>query len=140
MSWDGYLKGFLTEKPEFVGMLASAGIYSQQGAKCAAAGDELEIKECTDLVAIINEEKKGEPAVLKGKKYQQIMLNKDEKKAYFKVQGGGMCVALTNTLLIYGVYDTAKKGTCKGKEKAQNQGDCATLVEALQEQLAGSGS
>ena len=76
----------------------------------------------------------------KGVKYQQIMLNKDERKAYFKKQGGGLIVALTNSLVITGMFEVAKKGACKGKEKAQNQGDAATLVESLQEYLSNAGS
>ena len=142
MSWDGYLTGYLTKKPECEGMLAAAGIFSQAGAKCAAAGDEPSAAEVTAMVSIIKEKKEGVAAVLKGAKFQQILLEKDGEiqKAYFKKQGGGMVVALSNTLIIYGVYEVSKNGTCKGKSKGQNQGDAATLVESLAETLKNAGS
>lgn len=145
MSWDGYLTGYLTKKPDCTDMLAAAGIFSQAGAKCAAAGDEPSAAEVTAMVSIIKDNKKGEAAVFKGAKMQQILLdntgeNEGIQKAYFKKQGGGMVVALSNTLIIYGVYEVSKNGTCKGKSKGQNQGDAATLVESLADTLKNAGS
>lgn len=148
MSWDGYVTGYLTNVPETVGtpmkdMLASAGIFSQQGAKCASVGKEATAEEITKIVGIITGKKEGEAAMLGGEKFQQIFLSGDEdeiKKAYYKKQGGGLVVALTKSLVIYGVYEVAKKGTTKGAEKGQNQGDAATLVERLAEILNNAGS
>ena len=143
MSWEAYIKGFLTEKPDYVNMITQAGIFSQQGAKCAAAGKEPSTEEIKKLVEIVAGRKGGDPAVIGGEKLQQICMwepNDEIHKAYFKKQGGGLCVALTNTLIIYGFYEVSKKGKCKGADKAQNQGDAATLVEGLAEYLCGVGS
>ena len=51
MSWDQYLTGFLTQKADMSGMLCAAGIFSQAGAKCAAAGDEVSFIKFNFLLA-----------------------------------------------------------------------------------------
>lgn len=140
MSWDGYLTGYLTQKADCSGMLTEAGIYSQAGAKCAAKGNEPTADEVKAMVAIIKSGERGKAVTIKGTKYQQIMLDQDSNKAYYKISGGGLITVITKTLFIYGIFKTSEAGTVKGAKKNQNQGDAASLVESLQEALIAAGS
>ena len=74
---------------------------------------------------------------LNGIKY--VTVSKDDERMVLKKNGGGATVAKTGKALVVGTWAQAKKGKVDGKEKAQNTGDCSTIVEELAKYLKGIG-
>lgn len=74
---------------------------------------------------------------LNGVKY--ITVSKTDTSLYLKKNGGGATVTKSGKALVVGTWAQAKKGKKDGKEKAQNTGDCTTIVEELANYLKGIG-
>lgn len=72
-------------------------------------------------------------------KQKYITTSKTENSLYLKKSGGGAVVCKSGKALVVGTWSQSKKGKKDGKEKAQNHGDCTTIVEELANYLRSIG-
>ena len=134
MSWNAYIETYFTKRQGIENMVSAAGIFSKQGAKCAATGPEPTIPE-VQLIGKCFDNEKEDPIFINGVKYYiiykslQPKIGRGEEKLYLKKEGGGAVIQCTQTLVIYACWDSKIKGKYGGQQRNQNHPDTARLVE-----------
>lgn len=157
MSWDQYLKDYILESKamghEWKGMCESGGIldintgapwtsgFNMGSAQVESDGKKITVDQGANLVDAFkqpsgNTSKPG-GIYLNGIKY--ITVSKDDNRMILKKNGGGATVARSNKALVVATWSQKNKGKADGKEKAQNTGDCTTIVEELANYLKSVG-
>lgn len=157
MSWDAYVTGQIINSGcvnhKWENMCESGALldattatawtsgFNMGDIKVQSDGKEITINQSANLADAMkqptgNTSRPG-GIYLNGLKY--ITTSKTENSLYLKRNGGGAVVCKSGKALVVGTWAQAKKGKKDGKEKAQNHGDCTTIVEELANYLRSIG-
>lgn len=149
MSWDTYVQNHILNSAamghEWKGMVESGAIldvntgnpwtsgFNIGTIEVTSDGKTIKVNQAANLIDAFkqpsgNTSKPG-GIYLNGLKY--ITVSKDDNRMVLKRNGGGATVGKSGKTLVIGTWAQAKKGKVDGKEKAQNTGDCSSIVEEL---------
>ena len=119
MSWEDHTKDMLSSnKLVFAAVLGKddGTIYGQSGSVT------LSESEAAEVANFMKNDANKASLLVDGKKHMLISYRDSENLAYLKCHNGGMCVGVSKTLVVIGVWDSEKSDT-------QTAGDCNLLVE-----------
>ena len=119
MSWEDHTNDMLSSnKLVFAAVLGKddGAIYGQSGSVTISESEAAE-------VANFMKNDANKPSLLiGGNKHMLISYRDNENIAYLKCHNGGLCIGVSKTLIVLGVWDSEKS-------EAQNAGDCNLVVE-----------
>ena len=158
MSWDAYVTGQIINSccvnHQWKNMCESGALLDVNTAKAWTSGFDMEkirvkdgegktieVDQAANLADAMKQPNgnTSRPGGIYLNKQKYITVSKTDTSLYLKKNGGGATVCKSGKALVVGTWAQAKKGTKDGKEKAQNTGDCTTIVEELANYLRSIG-